>query len=120
MFVAIRDGGPLTWLVLLLSLGAIAAAIAHAASPARWSLATAVGLGAAAAVFGLLATVVGINHSFRAVANVAPELRAELLSKSISGAMTATAIASLALPFWIVPVIVGEVRRRKPRPRPPG
>jgi hypothetical protein len=115
-------------LTLLVGLGAVAVAIAHATEPRRWSAATALGLGVGAFGVGLLGTVAGLIHGFAGVAGVDPSMKATLLAKGISEAMRSTSVGVLTLPMWLVPYVVGVVRgRRKARvvltgaiPPPPG
>jgi flagellar motor component MotA len=125
MLDMLRDGGWPAWLTLLLALGAITIAIVHAALPQRWSFVTALGLCIGTVAVGLLGTVLGLIHSFAAVAGVDPSMKATLLAKGISEAMNCTAIGLGAVPFWLTPFIIGIVRGRRqqvaaPLAPPPG
>jgi hypothetical protein len=113
MVHALLVGGFAAWLTLLLSLGAIAAAIAYALRPERWAFAAAGALYLADFVAGAAGTIVGLHRAFEAVAHVAPELRAELLSQGVSDAINCTVFATLAFPLWLVPFVIGQVRRTR-------
>ena len=101
----------------LLGLATVGFAVAHALRPSLSSLAASVALVGITFVGGLAATVLGLIHSFAGVASVDPSMKATLLAKGISESMNATAVSLLTIPMWLLPFIVGEVRRARLRAR---
>ena len=108
----VRDGGWPMIPVLLLGAGAVGLAIGHAARPSRTLFWAALGLAIGTLLAGFLGTVVGLIHSYGAVAMAEPSLKASLLARGISEAMNCTATGFGATILWLPPFIVGQVRRR--------
>jgi biopolymer transport protein ExbB/TolQ len=104
-----------TWLMLVLDVAALTAAVVHAARAEDWSFSCAVSLIAATPAIGFLFTIVGLVHSFAAVAGVDPSMKATLLAKGISEAMNCTALGLVVVPLWVTPFVIGEVRRSRRR-----
>lgn len=113
MLDAIRDGGPMAWLVLVMALGTLGVTIGFAARPRRplWILSLAL-LGATLGT-GLLGTIVGLIQAFGAVASADPSMKAALLARGISVAMNATAFALALVPPWAIGFAIGVIRRRR-------
>jgi hypothetical protein len=103
----------LRFATLGLGLSTVAAAIVHAAAPSRASFTAAIALVCTTVACGLLGTVAGLIHSFAGVAGVDPSLKATLLAKGISEAMSCTAFGLGALALWIAPFVIGTVRRTR-------
>ena|SRR5260370_21933660 len=104
-----------TWLMLVLDVAALTAAVVHAARAERWSLSCAVSLVAATPAVGFMFTIIGLIHSFSGVAGVDPSMKATLLAKGISEAMNCTAFGLGVVPLWVTPFVIGEVRRGRRR-----
>jgi biopolymer transport protein ExbB/TolQ len=99
--------------MLALALATLAAGVTHAVRAERATLIWAVILVVATPIIGVLVTVVGLQRSFDAIANVRAAERQSHLSLGISAAMSATVIGLGVVPPWIAAFIVGEVRRSR-------
>src|SRR5260221_3634616 len=110
-----RDVGWPMFPELLLGLTAVGLAIAHAARPTRGLFWSALGVGIGVVLFGLLGTLIGLIHSFAAVAGVDPSMKATLLPNGISEAMSCTSFAVGLTIIWLPPLLIVQVRVRRDR-----
>jgi hypothetical protein len=102
-------------LVEILAAATVIATIVHAIQPSARTMAISIiGMSVTFSV-GLLGTILSLIHSFAAVAGVDPSMKATLLAMGISEAMNCTAVAVATVPAWVVPFVIGQVRRARLR-----
>jgi hypothetical protein len=112
-------GGMFGFLVLYLSPVAPGLGITHAVAARRWSFY--VGLIAAVlpALIGGLGAITGYMRISDALPGVDPRYKAEVWEVGIAEACLPLKVGLLALGVAVVPLVIGEIRRRRGSSRAP-
>ena len=106
------EGGWPMYPITMLGVVAIGLAIAHAASPARSLFWASLGVELGGLFMGISGTVLGLVHSFAAVAGVEPEMKSRALAQGITESMTCTTFALALAIVWLPLLLTGVFRGR--------
>ena len=109
--IAFEQGGFWMWPILVVGLGTLGVAIAHAVSALRETWIAGICLVGVLVLLGLVGTIHGIVTTFNAVAAVAPEHKTAILARGIDESSHNGWLAGILAGLALGPFIAGEVRR---------
>jgi hypothetical protein len=108
-----QEGGGFMYIVLVLALPALGLSVTHAAAAKRWSFFVGLGLVVLPLLAGAAGMLLGSMKVHAAIEFADPAHRAELLAVGMAEASLPLKLGAIVFGVGLVPLIIGEVRRRR-------